>query len=215
MKDNIYPLLWRELRRQKKSKFTLVLQVLIYGFLFSYFCNYITLEIILLLIPFTYIIIIQADVFNYDFTNCIESLLSLPINIINVIKSKCIFILLKTYVLSIVTVIILFIYHTVTKEVNLKFSIEFNNIFLLLGLPIWQYYYSVFIGLLLWNAKKKNKIVPYILQTIILSTCILLISKNMTNILLLILLVMLISIIISIKNLSGSLNKESILKRSI
>ena len=35
-----------------------------------------------------YVLAIQTDVFHYDFTNYIESLLSLPIEIINIIKAN-------------------------------------------------------------------------------------------------------------------------------
>jgi predicted branched-subunit amino acid permease len=86
---------------------------------------------------------------------------------------------------------------------------------LIIVLPIWQYYFSYFIGLVIWNLKSKIRIIPYLFQIIILLICILLLSKNMVNILILIMLGFLLPISIGIKKLTETLSKERILKRSI
>ena len=172
-----------------------------------------SIEIVLSLIPLMYVLAIQTDVFHYDFTNYIESLLSLPIEIINIIKSKCIFILLKAYVQSIITTLILLIYHVFIEKKDMVFSVK--TFLLIIVLPIWQYYFSYFIGLVIWNLKSKIRIIPYLFQIIILLICILLLSKNMVNILILIMLGFLLPISIGIKKLTETLSKERILKRSI
>ncbi len=213
MNPKLHPLLWKELKRQKKSKITPIIQVIAYCYFYIYLKSIFSIEIVLSLIPLMYVLSIQTDVFHYDFTNYIESLLSLPIEIINIIKSKCIFILLKAYIQSIITILILLIYHVIIEKKDMVFSVK--TFLLIIVLPIWQYYFSYFIGLVIWNLKSKIRIIPYLFQIIILLTCILLLSKNMVNILILIMLGLLLPISIGIKKLTETLSKERILKRSI
>jgi len=207
------PFLWRELCRQRKSKIAPVIQLIAYSCLFIYLADYLAIEIVSLLIPLIYLTAVCADVFNFDFANHIESLLSLPVDIKDIIRGKCIFALAKAYLLSLATVVILLLYYIIMEELPLRFSAE--AILLSVILPVWQYFYSCLIGLLIWNVGIKSRAVPFIFQMIVFAVCILLLLKNMTGILSIILLVALFPVLAAIKRLSKSLNKEKIIIRSI
>lgn len=172
----IDPIIWRELKRQQNIKIIFIFQtILTIVVLYTKFSN-LNLFYYFTYVPISFTFVTQNDIFFYDLTTYIETLLSTPLTIKNIIKSKCFFTVIKSYVICCVLFVFYFIYGYINNCFN--YNITIIDIICVLLLIVMQYYLSNFIGNLVWMIGKKARVVIIVIQASIFLIVNFFVNKN-------------------------------------
>lgn len=202
-------MIWREIKRQIYLKKIILIQILLTIFILIVGKNNFDNMNFFIYIPLFFSYTTQNDIFFYDMNNCIETLISTPLKISKILKNKSLFIILKSYFFSIVFYILYIFLEKSLFDIKNIWNIE--NLKILILVFLIQYFFSIFIGALVWNLGKNSRIILIIIQSILFSILNMYNKKYYIYILLLTLVIMYILGNLMIK----LINKENLIKRSI
>ncbi|WP_025690433.1 hypothetical protein [Paenibacillus zanthoxyli] len=161
-------LYWREIRRQKQLYKIIAIQLLLSVFLLFWRTDHFTFFSYFLYMTFLFSLITQNDIYFYDLTPSIESLLASPLGIARILKDKSQFVVYKSVVLGAVLfpVYLIALFRSGTPLTELTWS----KVGLILLFLAFQYVLSIFIGVCIWIYGKRARIPLIVGQGLILNS---------------------------------------------
>lgn len=213
MKKGFHAVIWREMVRQRKSLYVVIIQVISLLFLYSFYGRNMNAQIIIYL-PFALTLISQNDIFYYDKANYIESLLSTPLTIRSILLRKSLFILIKSYILA-VSVILLCLLANALIAVGINLGFGTKDLAIILLMPFWQYLLSFLMGAIIWSSGKISKVYIMIIQTFTLGGIYYLLTFGKEYLIIVFLVLTFLPVKIAADRLIMNIDKEKLIKRSI
>ncbi|MBH0340797.1 hypothetical protein P4H26_15155 [Paenibacillus larvae] len=158
---------WRELKRQKHLCIVTSLQFLLTTLLLVWRMEDFTTFTYFLYIPFLFSVVTQNDIYFYDLTTSIGTLLATPLDAAQILKEKGLFVVIKSVILGVA----IFPAYLIILYVNgYKPNILlWNEALLLLLCFLLQYSLSLLVGTVTWLYGKKSRLGIIIGQGLLLN----------------------------------------------
>ncbi|ETK26060.1 hypothetical protein ERIC1_2c02560 [Paenibacillus larvae subsp. larvae DSM 25719] len=158
---------WRELKRQKHLCIVTSLQFLLTTLLLVWRMEDFTTFTYFLYIPFLFSVVTQNDIYFYDLTTSIETLLATPLDAAQILKEKGLFIVIKSVILGVAMFpVYLIILYVNGYKPNI---LIWNEALLLLLCFLLQYSLSLLVGTVTWLYGKKSRLGIIIGQGLLLN----------------------------------------------
>jgi len=158
---------WRELKRQKHLCIVTSLQFLLTTLLLVWRIGDFTTFTYFLYIPFLFSVVTQNDIYFYDLTTSIETLLATPLDAAQILKEKGLFVVIKSVILGVAMFpVYLIILYVNGYKPNIFI---WNEVLLLLLCFLLQYSLSLLVGTVTWLYGKKSRLGIIIGQALLLN----------------------------------------------